>query len=128
MPSETNLKDPSLLLHALWDILVAESKELEGSSPEQLQEIVERKDALIAQLGAHPALKPAADGTLRERLSADAIQLLENCNKRNLENGERINQRRKFVQERLARINSQGTYESSGSIRSPQSGNWSTQA
>lgn len=120
--------DPLPLLNALWEVLVEESEHLEGSSAEKLQKIVERKDALTAQLANHNALTRDAEGKLANALSPAAIELLERCNNRNAENGQRILQRRQYIQERLSRLNQQGTYGASGTINNPQAGNWSAQA
>ncbi len=120
--------DPGELLHALWDILESEAELLDSGEAAQIQDVVEHKDSLCRQISLHPALVVQPDGTLHPPLSAQNRELLERCNAKNLENGERISRRRQLVQERLARLSTQGTYGASGAMDHRPRGNWSTQA
>ncbi len=120
--------DPGELLHALWDILESEATLLDSGEADEIQDVVERKDSLCRQISLHPGLVVQPDGTLNPPLSDENRELLERCNSKNVENGERISRRRQLVQERLARLSTQGTYGSSGAMDHRPRGNWSTQA
>lgn len=124
----TPTTDPGELLLALWDVLESEAELLDSGEAGEIQDIVERKDSLCRQISLHPALLIAQDGKLQQPLSEKNVELLERCNARNQENGVRITRRRQVVQERLARLSTQGTYGASGTMDHRPSGNWSAQA
>ncbi len=126
--SRVEIPDPGELLRALWDVLESEAELLDSGEAEQIQDVVEHKDSLCRQISLHPALSVAQDGKLAHPLSAENIALLEKCNARNRENGTRIMHRRQLVQERLARLSTQGTYGASGTMNHRPRGSWSAEA
>ncbi|MEN8720261.1 MAG: hypothetical protein ABF296_08380 [Oceanococcaceae bacterium] len=123
-----SMPDPMELLLALWETLESESTVLDSGEAAQIQDVVERKDALCRQISLHPALAVDDGGRLRQPLADDVTTLLEQCSERNQHNGERIARRRQMVQERLARLSNQGTYGASGSMDHRSRGQWSAQA
>ena len=118
--------DPSSLLHTLIGLLEEEARLLEANDVVALQSVVDRKDQISHDLSLHPALAVPIEVVASKQ--PEWVPLLERCQALNGENGQRIEHRRRWVQERLARIAEHSTYTAQGSIQNRGHSHWQAQA